>query len=153
MEITNNGNSPVQYNYLFGDEPWVGDFGSSDGDIGWSDQGIYRKHTYLLPSRINFAGIWDRGNDLIGEIPGSYSSYANFIEWLENPPTFVQFSDDFKRVDENAPLSSKFNRVINLQWLYQILLPGQSKSYVFAMGMARPDSSGIPVKPLIKEAY
>lgn len=39
VEFTNKGKLPVQYNYLFGDEPWVGDFGNSDGDIGWSDRG------------------------------------------------------------------------------------------------------------------
>lgn len=152
VEFTNKGKLPVQYNYLFGDEPWVGDFGNSDGDIGWSDRGVYKTHIYLLPSRIRFAGIWDRGNDLIGERQ-TFSNFANFIEWLDNPPTFVQFSDDFRSVHENQPLSSKFNRIVNLQWLYQVLMPGESKGYTFAMGMARPDSKGTPLKPEVAGRY
>jgi hypothetical protein len=149
IDIKNMGDRVVSYNLSFGDEPWVGDFGDSRGDVGWYEGGILRYEGHISPLRFRYGGYWDIGNDLIGE-RWPFTGYANFIEWLDNPPNYVYFSDSFGEVNENSPLSSRFNRVINLLWLYQVLMPGESKTYTLALGMARPPhSGGLPIKPLI----
>ncbi len=147
VEITNIGNSVVYYNYSFGDEPWVGEFGSSLGDVGWTSGKVYRFEGYISPQKNRFAGIWDYGNDEAGE-PHRFSNFANFVEWLDNPPTVVYFSNSFTEVDENRLLNSFDNRVINLVWLYQSLMPGETRTYTLALGMARPEPlTGLPLKP------
>lgn len=145
--LTNAGNTPVDYSYSFGDEPWVGEFGTSIGDVGWTSGKVFKFENYISPIRYNFAGMWDYGNDMAGE-PHRFSNYANFIEWLDTRPTVVYFSNDFTRVDEKRPLSSFDNRILNLLWLYQTLLPGESRVYTLALGMARPEPlTGFPLKP------
>ncbi len=147
VEFINRGTEPFVYNYSIGDEPWVGDFGDSGGDIGWTNNRVFKREGYIFPWRHSFAGIWDIGNDLINE-GHNFTGYANFVEWLENPPTIVYFSNDFIEVDETRPLNSKDQRIINLVWLNQSLMSKESRSYTLAFGVARPDRfTGLPVKP------
>jgi hypothetical protein len=147
VELKNLADEPVYYNYSFGDEPWVGEFGNSIGDVGWTEGKVFRFEGYVSPLKYRYAGIWDRGNPEAGE-PERFSNYANFIEWLDNTPTVVYFSNSFTDVDENRPLNSFDNRILNLLWLYQVLMPGESKTYTLALGMARPEPhTGLPMKP------
>jgi len=151
VEYTNIGKTPIQYNYIYGDEPWVGEFGNSGGDIGWARGKVFKRESYLLPIVDSFAGIWDRGNELVGE-EHKYSGYANFVEWISNPPTMVAFSNSLSigEFREGRPLDHKDSRVINLFWLSEILNPRYSRSYILALGMAKPDPlSGKPQKPVI----
>lgn len=147
VELTNLGYFPVHFNYSFGDEPWVGEFGNSLGDVGWTSGKVYRFEGYVSPTKNRFAGIWDYGNDEAGE-PHRFSNFANFIEWIDNPPTVVYFSNSFTEVDENRLLNSFDNRVLNLVWLYQSLMPGETKTYTLSLGMAKPEPvTGLPLKP------
>lgn len=151
IEYTNTGDRPVMYDYSLGDEPWVGDFGDSSGDVGWSDYGIFKREAYIFPKKHSFIGYWDFGNDLTGE-SHAFTGYANFIEWLENPPTIAYFSNHFEvsRFKENSVLNSQDNRILNLLWLSESLAPNEKRSYTFALGMAKPDVlTGLPVKPKV----
>jgi hypothetical protein len=144
--LTNEGHEAVFVDYAFGDEPWVGRFGSSEGDIGWFREGYIRAETYLDPSMNSYAGFWDRGNDAVDE-RGNFSGLANFIEWSPEP-TMVYFSNDFHSVQTGKPLVSDTDRVMNIVWKGQLLAPGKPKTYVFKIGKARQDNlTGLPSKP------
>ncbi len=153
IDISNVGKSPVFYLYTLGDEPWVGEFGDSSGDVGWTNVGLYKHESYVSPYTHNFVGFWDIGNEAAKEWH-NFSGYANFVEWLLNRPAIVYFSNSFTEVNERRPLDSKDNRIINLLWIDQELRPGDTKSYILAIGMAKRDpKTGLPVKPIVDANY
>ncbi len=152
VQLTNIGNSPVTYSYLYGDDPWLGDFGSSAGNVGWAADGLYNYVGRLNTKKIHYAGYFDYGNDAIGE-GHNFTGIANFIEWFGIEPTFFYFSngpyDKFPLNNELIPLQSN-ERFIGIVWGDQILQPGQTKIYTLAIGMADRDSkTGFPKKPEI----
>ena len=153
VSYKNAGALPLTYDWSYGDEPWVGEFGDSAGDVGWTDGEIHQSAGYISPREHRFAGYWDIGNELAGE-RHDYSGYANFIEWLSNPPTVVYFSNGFagsSAIPEHMPLNSPDNRVINLLWKDQTLKPGDGNTYVLALGMAKPDPhTNFPAKPSVR---
>lgn len=151
IEYINMGKFPLVYSYAYGDEPWVGDFGDSAGDVGWADGALYKYQGNISSTNHTFAGLWDIGNDVIGEGHG-FTGYANFIEWLGNPPDSVYFANDFtsapQAIDSHMPLNSKAGRVVYLMWDDEILKPGEGKAYTLAIGLARPGrAEGFPLKP------
>ena len=152
VEFSNPGTTPFAYAYELGDEPWVGDFfRGSRGNIGWTDGELYKYESFIRPSQHSFAGFWDIGNDVIHE-KGEFTGYADFMEWLSTPPSFVYVANNFgfDRVNEKKPLDSWNNRVIGLIWLNQELGPGERREHVVAIGMAKPGyqaGSYFPVKP------
>jgi hypothetical protein len=150
-EFTNRGTVPLSFQYLYGDEPWVGDFGSSAGDVGWMEQELIlteqsidtKKHTYL--------GMFDYGNELAGE-NHRFTGIANFIEWEKserpNEAYISNFSGGIINPDKVVPLVSLTNRFIGMQWGPRTLKPGESFSFTIAVGMAdRDPKTGFPVKP------
>lgn len=153
IRITNIGKSPVGYFYVYGDEPWVGHFGSSAGNIGWSKNRLYYYESSVDLNNNSFAGMFDNGNPVLKNMQYVlYTGTANFIEWLGNVrPDLVYFSNrigGFSEESGKIPLESNNNRIIMLQWGPRMLAPGASESIILAMGMAVKDpSTGIPVKP------
>jgi len=143
IKFTNASTKPITYGYAYGDEPWLGNYGASEGDVGWDPDGIIKYEKFISPSK-RYAGFWDIGNDAIGEKRGSYTGYANFIEWVEPQPSYVFFSNALDNCcTETLPLFAKHNRVINIVWLNQLLMPGESKEHVLIIGkaIASPDSA------------
>ncbi len=156
IRIDNTGDRPATYYYDYGDEPWLGNYGTSGGNVGWASDGvsnyIYKYKGRLNTKKFHSAGLFDFGNDAIGE-NHDFTFTANFIRWYSDVDPFVFFSNgpyDFPQMNENkVPLSSN-TRFIGLQWGPQILQPGQSKTYTLAIGMAdRDPKSGFPVEPQI----
>ncbi len=150
VKITNIGSSPVAYNYLYGDDPWLGDFGTSAGNVGWAADGVYLYAGGLDTKKIHYAGYFDYGNDAIGE-GHNFTGIANFIEWFGVEPSLVYFSngpyDTLPANNELLPLQSNA-RFIGLTWFNQTLQRGQTKIYTLAIGMAGRDSkTGFPKKP------
>jgi hypothetical protein len=145
--FTNETGREISYNFAYGDEPWVGDFGSSDGDVGWYEGGLIEYEKSLPIDKYGFAGYWDVGNRAADE-DFKYAGYANFIEWLDRP-TYVLFSNsDSLCCDEGTPLYAKFNRMIEVVWFNKTLKPQETKYHSLAIGMARPDAvTGFPLKP------
>jgi hypothetical protein len=149
--MRNAGSAPVSYYYIYGDDPWLGNYGSSGGNVGWSGNGFYDYVGRIDTDKFNYAGYFDYGNGAIGE-RHNYTRLANFIEWFGDATPFVYFSNgpyDIPPLDnEKIPLSSNA-RYIAIDW-EQTLLPGQSTSYTMAIGMANLDpKTGFPVKPEI----
>jgi len=150
----NVGKTPASYYFVYGDEPWVGNYGSSGGNIGWTKDRLYYYESVVDPKLYSYAGMYDHGNRAVpGEI-GGFTEIANFIEWMgEIRPDLVYFSNKEGKInDESAriPLASSDNRVIFLQWGPRQLLPNQSETILMAIGMA--DSAAntkLPGKPTI----
>ena len=42
VRVVNTGERPARYAYAYGDEPWVGHFGSAAGNVGWLRDAIVR---------------------------------------------------------------------------------------------------------------
>ncbi len=133
------GPGPVSYTYLYGDEPWVGHFGSAEGNIGWRPGELLRYETGVEPGG-RVAGILDEKSGL-----------ANFIAWGgAETPGFVYVSNrggEVANPRRRVPLTS--NEVfIGLEWLRRRLEPGQERTLELTIGMARLDPvTGLPMAP------
>ncbi|HEY5996675.1 MAG TPA: hypothetical protein VIU29_06615 [Candidatus Deferrimicrobiaceae bacterium] len=151
IRIRNEGDRTVSVDYQYGDEPWLGDFGSSAGNVGWTKAGIVERVGQIDTVSNRYAGMFDCGNSLVGP-RHDFTNAANFIEWLGgNVPSFAYFGND-SRYDEadtasGAPLASN-TRFLGLQWGPAILEPGEETTIYLAVGMASVDAkTGRPVKP------
>lgn len=152
IKIANIGTYPTDYYYVYGDEPWVGEFGSSAGNVGWVKDRLYYYEGSVDPRQYSYAGMYDIGNPLILGEKKTFTGIANFIEWMGDiTPELVYFSNkegQFAEEKERVPLYSKDNRVVFLQWGPRRLLPGRFEYLVLAIGMAGNDQkTGLPVKP------
>ena len=150
-KITNVGASATSFTYFYGDEPWVGNYGTSAGDVGWLKDRLLETETLIDTKKQSYAGIFDYGNPLAGE-KQVYTRQANFIEWQQtNGPSVALISNDFEKVgkpEEKIALSSHLNRVIALEWGKLTLQPGSSFTFKIAVGMATYDPRlKLPVKP------
>jgi len=153
IKVTNIGTVPAKYTYLYGDEPWVGNYGSSRGNVGWVKDRLIEYETGLDSSKYSYAGFYDYGNSAAGE-EHHFTGTANFIEWLGNNRPTVSFSNDSgflkESFGEKIPLASD-TRFIGLEWVRRVLAPQQSETYTLAIGMAGHDPvTGFPVKPEVK---
>lgn len=146
--ITNQGTVPVTYEYNYGDEPWVGYYGTSLGDVGWVKDRLLYYEEMIDSSTYRYAGIVDSGNRVIGEQP-IYTNLANFIEWFgpERPLVYIANSQGhLPQAGKEIPLESN-ERFIGLVW-QRTLLPGERAQIQLAIGMATFDPRrGVPVKP------
>lgn len=139
IRLRNLGPGAVGYTYLYGDEPWVGHFGSAEGNIGWRPGALLRAETPVEPAA-GVAGILDERSGL-----------ASFIAWSGGePPDFVYVSNQggqMASAGQRLPLTS--NEIfIGLEWMRRSLGPGQGRTMALALGMARADpATGIPVAP------
>lgn len=152
IALNNVGRYPGRYFYLYSDEPWVGRYGGSDGDIGWVAGRFVNYEESIDPSLYSIAGMVDYGNTAIGE--GPQSRIANFIEWRgTNRPDTVFFANQFDGFDHPSsmlvPLAGDA-RSLGLYWGPKLILPGEQQVMNLTIGMAEIDSgSGHPHKPII----
>lgn len=149
--ISNNGSRPVTFNYHYGDEPWLGDFGSSGGDVGWMEHELLPYEQQVDTNMHRSFGMYDFGNLLAGET-GGYTGVANFIQWetASRPDNayISNFSGGVVNPGKKVPLMSPTNRFIGLEWKFRTLQPGESFTFPLALGMAAQDGlTGFPVKP------
>ncbi len=147
IRLTNQGGAPLVLEYHYGDEPWVGYYGTSLGDVGWVRDRLVTHEEVLDSGRYGYAGMVDSGNRAIGEVP-VYSNLANFIEWFgeERPSVYFANSGKAPAPGSKEPLESN-ERYLGLEWERQ-LAPGETATIRLAIGMAGYDQrTGIPVKP------
>lgn len=135
IDIKNLSDRVLMIDYAYGDEPWVGEYGTSKGDVGWHPGGLIMNETYIDPLKYSVAGFWDTGNILAGET-GHFTGLANYIQWLGKPPTLVYFSNDFYSVDPQKPLSSPDSRLLNIVWKGIVLAPGEVKRLYLRIGFS-----------------
>ncbi len=151
IRFTNTGRFPGGYYYVYGDEPWVGNYGTSIGNVGWVRDRLVPYEEAIDPREHRWAGYFDYGNEAAGE-EHIFSGIANFIEWQGNiTPDLVYFSNQigtYAPPERRVPLNHPNNRVLFLQWGPRLLDPGQSDTIILSIGMADSDpASGFPVKP------
>lgn len=151
MQITNIGSTPGHYFYYYGDEPWLGDFGGSQGDIGWTRDQLVKYESVIDPKTQSFAGMVDFGNDVIGE-GHNFRRVANFIEWSgPDRPDVVFFANRYEGFAHDpqvqVPLQGD-GRSLGMYWGPRTLPPGQSQTIDLTIGMASVDpATGMPRKP------
>jgi hypothetical protein len=151
-KLTNVGSRPTYFMYIYGDEPWIGNYYTfSKGNIGWYKDGLVMTEMKIDTAKYNYVGMFDYGNPLAGE-SHSFTGKANFLEWEPSGrPDLAYFSNEFGKIaepEQKVPLSSYNNRVVSLQWGPSNLTPGQSLSFNLKVGMADNDPrTGLPVKP------
>lgn len=152
VRIKNVGDRSTAYYYLYGDEPWLGNYGTSGGNVGWTADGIYQYKGWLNTKKLHYAGLFDYGNDAIGE-GHNFTFTANFIAWFGKVEPFVFFSNgpgDFPKINEKRKPLAGNTRFIGVQWGPRTLQPGQAEEYTMAIGMAGYDpQTGFPVLPRI----
>jgi hypothetical protein len=153
MRFRNDGARSVSYSYVYGDEPWVGEYGTSAGNIGWTRDREYRYESHLDTKRYSWAGMWDAGDRFLPQEGGrAFTGVANFIDWSGGVrPDDAYFSNQLDRAapeSARVPLSSGDNRVIMLNWQDRVLAPSASENIILAVGMADSDpETGFPVRP------
>ena len=149
VTIRNIGRTRANYYYVYGDEPWTGNYGSSRGNVGWVKDGLVQYEGVIDSRKYSWAGMFDYGNSVIGE-GHDFTGTASFIQWFGKEVPEVYFANDGNGVSESGtpmPLHSE-TRFIGLQWGPRQLAPGESATYVMAIGMAKRDPvSGFPRKP------
>ena len=130
ISLENIGTAPVRYMFLYGDEPWVGNFGNADGNLGWTSDGVFADEAAIDPVSHRWAGIVDTG-----------SGTANFLAWIGREfPTKVYVSNDIGELVPGRPLASD-HIFIGTEW-HQELMPGEVRHVLFAIGMAERDAVG-----------
>lgn len=147
ISVANMGAVPVLYAYLYGDEPWLGNYGSSGGNIGWVKDRLITHEGPIDTEKYSYAGMFDYGNRAIGE-KHNCTMTANFIEWMSVVSPTVYFANSVtKKNDPPQPLQGN-ERFLGIQWHPPELRPGKVDSYFLAIGMAgRDQTTGLPVKP------
>lgn len=150
-KITNSGAGPTSFIYSYGDEPWLGNFGTSIGNVGWLKDRLVLHELWIDTSTNSFAGMFDHGNPILGEQQADYTGKANFIEWQNDSRperAFFSNTDGIPVFSGKTLLNSPDSRFIGLRWGPRNLAPGQSFDTILAIGMAdTPPQSGLPLKP------
>jgi hypothetical protein len=149
MEITNIGKVFAHYVYTYGDEPWLGNYGTSGGNIGWVKDRLIQKVGPVDSKKYSYAGFFDYGNDSIGE-GHNFTKMANFLQWKSDEEPILYFTNGpLEKYNplNHEPLESNA-RYLGIQFNVTNLIPGESVYYDLAIGMAGLDpKTGLPVKP------
>jgi hypothetical protein len=61
------GQRPAGYFYVYGDEPWVVDYVTSIGNVGWTKDRLLFYEAMIDPKNNSFVGMYDYGNQVINE--------------------------------------------------------------------------------------
>ena len=139
IKMTNIGNRTAHYKYVYADEPWIGNFGSSSGDVGWlADQHVYFEGM-VDPKVYSYMGMSDQGNKAIEEAVPETNT-VNFIEWLgPEIPDIAYFSNNYMgfqhQLTQLVPLSGDA-RSLGMHWGPKSIRPKESQSFFLAIGMA-----------------
>jgi len=155
--ISNTCDHPVRFDLYSGEDPWIGRYRSSEGDVGWTPEGFVPYETALGPGRFTAGGMIDLGT--VGEGEGHFSGQANFLalDPATPPPDVVTFANRFAHgpdeVDPERPLDNQSLTALNLVWRERTLAPGEAFTTAFALGLADAGSPGtIPAAPILDDA-
>jgi hypothetical protein len=153
--ITNTCEHPVRFDLYSGEDPWIGKYQSSEGDVGWTPEGFISHEAALGPGRFTVGGMVDLGTP--GEV-GQFSGQANFIALDPGtpPPDGVSFANRFAHgpdeVDPARPLDNQSLTAVNLVWRERTLAPGATFTMAFALGLAQTAEPGeLPVAPMLDD--
>jgi hypothetical protein len=138
VNVMNVGDEPVSLSYAYGDEPWVGEFGSAEGNYGWTAQGIATTVTTIDPRTLQWGGIVDAKTGL-----------ANFMSWTLAPPDLAYFGNH-----SGTPMTQEIGRplasneiFIGLEWHDRVIEEGEMFSARITLGLAGARPDGLPTYP------
>jgi hypothetical protein len=138
VAVVNLGDEPVTFTYGYGDEPWVGRYGTAAGNIGWLREGPVGIAGLFDPHEERWAGIYDRK-----------SGVANLIAWPGDAPDVAYFGNHAgtpRAAEVGAPLAS--NEVyVGLEWRHRTIGPGRSQVVQLDLGLASVLPNGRPAHP------
>lgn len=130
VAFTNEGDRDAAFSWLYGDEPWVGNFGSSYGNLGWTEEGVFADEAMLDARRVRTAGIVDTN-----------SGTAAFLAWPPAaPPDMLYVSNRMGLLVPGVPLASG-EIFIGTEWR-EVLRPGERRVMRLAIGMGVRDATG-----------
>jgi hypothetical protein len=138
VRITNVGAAPVELTYGYGDEPWVGRFGSAEGNVGWVREGVVPVAARLDPLREGWGGIVDTRTGL-----------ANLLAWAATPPDLAYFNNHGgppTAAEAGRPLASN-EITVGLEWQRRRLPPGGALAVRLLVGLADRGPGGGPALP------
>ncbi len=144
---------PREFSFWTGDDPWLGLYRSSDGDVGWFQGGIVQQETRITGDAFKWGGFYDLGNAALGQDNANFSNVADFIQPDPNEasPDEVFFANSFAHtandITPNRPLDNGSMTALNLGWTHKTLAPGQEWRVAYAMGIARTGEPGSLPKP------
>jgi hypothetical protein len=158
MSVQNRCDENVRFDYWLGEDPWIGTYKSSEGDVGWvqlregegSKASIVRQEKRLDGELFECAGVYDLGNVEAGDVEGGFSNQANFIRLspLTPRPTVVYFANRFAHEDADItpdlPLNNKTLTAFNIGWKGIELGPGEKLALGWAAGVAETSEPPSP---------
>lgn len=143
-----------------GEDPWIGTYRSSDGDVGWHAGGLVRTERALDGRAFRWGGMIDLGNELLGQSAAPFSNAADFLlpDPALPPPDRAFFANRFAHeagdVDPARPLDNRSLTAFNLGWVGRRLAPGEAAVFRYALGHARSGPPGsVPGVPDIPPAH
>ena len=151
--IQNRCDRPVRFHFFTGDDPWLGLYASSEGDVGWTPDGLIRNEAVLDSGRLTVVGFYDLGNKALGQKEEGFSNQANFfaLDPALPLPDFAAFANRFahnaREVDARRPLDNKTMTALNLGWTARSLAAGGSFDVTLALGMAATGEPGTTPRP------
>jgi len=158
--VTNRCDHVVHFDFFSGDDPWIGLYKSSDGDVGWTPLGQVRNEQRFELGTFTSGGLWDRGNPAIGQTEGTFSNQANFFALdptlpLPDEASFAnRFAHGKSDVFPTKPLDNQSMTALNLGWSKQTLAPAAARDYAFALGLAlTSDDRDTPGVPEIRDEH
>lgn len=157
--VTNGCDHPVRFDLFSGEDPWIGRYRSSDGDVGWTAGQLVRHEAAFGPGEWESGGLYDLGNRALGQTEGSFSNQADaFVLDPATPlPDVVlyanRFAHDASEVDPERPLDNQTLTAVNLGWRGRTLAPGEGLTVAMALGMAETGEPGaVPRAPALTDA-
>ena len=157
VRLTNTSDYDFAFDLWTGDDPWVGEYGTAEGDRGWFDGGVFDNERSLEPAEVGCLGVVDREVTLgEGEAARTFAVANAFcLSPASARPDQVHFANRFAHgpdeVHPELPLEGSTMTAFNLGWIDVKLAPGEQLELAYALGMA--DASGsaedVPVPPAI----
>ena len=139
---------PKRLSFYTGDDPWIGRYKTSDGDVGWTAAGLVRTEAAIDPTTFRHGGLYDLGNALLGQSSAPFSNVASFIALDPTlpPPSVVLFANAFAHdpaeVDPSRPLDNRSMTALNIGWRGVVLEPGGALRVRYALGRATSGEPG-----------
>ena len=156
--IDNTCSHPLHFDFFSGDDPWLGLYKTSDGDVGWTPEGLVQNETHFGLGMFSGGGIYDLGNAGLGQSTADFTNQANFIRIdpaspLPNKNFFANaFAHDVSEIDPSRPLDNKTMTALNMGWTDRRLSPGEGFTIAMALGRADTGPPGtIPAMPAVSE--
>ncbi|MBI5486375.1 MAG: hypothetical protein HY905_03495 [Deltaproteobacteria bacterium] len=149
--ITNRCDRPVRFDYFTGDDPWLGSYRSSDGDVGWTPAGLVEREADVTPFVVG--GFYDLGNPALGQDHAGFSNQANFVRLdpaspLPDRALFAnRFAHSSDEIDPLRPLDNRTMTALNLGWTDRTLRPGEGFTVAMAIGRAETGVLGETPRP------